>query len=568
MDLLSGFHQIRMAPEDEDKTEFRCPFGTFSFKVMPLGLKNASKTFQRMVEYALRDYIGKSVIVFIDDILVYTKTKEEHEEILRAVLNTMKENELYLKTKKCEFFRKKVTFLGHVISHNKVEMDPKKIQIVREWGTLETKKDVQRFLGFTNFYRRFIKNFAKIANPLNQLLVKTPDKGKIIMNEEATEAQQKLIEAVTSEPSLQVFDSSKELKVVTDASKEGLGAILMQQGENKRWHTVEFQSRALEGDRIKQTGEYRLAPRDLELCAISYALDKFRQYLAGNRFTVVSDHRSLSLLENSKINNGRLARILEQLAEYDFKIEYSEGTSPIITVADALSRLPRHRKTMDTSEENKINDGEDTPELFEILGLQIETEETRIDKTEETEKDTSRGEWGEAIMQTDITVLQEIKEAYSKDTTFAEIIRLLRKQRKYPNFAVPKNMKFKISNYRWDRKQKLLYRKIAETEKLCIPNNGTLRINRLQEAHDIPLGGHFGREKTLANIAKNFFWPGMTKDVEDFVKSCSNCQRNKAVRRAPIGLLFKKKIPTRKTTDAVGENCTRLYCPTSENKSG
>ena len=135
-------------------------------------------------------------------ILVYSNTKEEHEKLLREVLKTLQDNELYLKTKKCEFFREKVTFLGHVISHNKVEMDPKKIQIIKDWGSLETKKDVQRFLGFANFYRRFIIFFAKIANPLNKLLVNTPDKSKVQMTEEAETAQKQLIEAITSEPAL------------------------------------------------------------------------------------------------------------------------------------------------------------------------------------------------------------------------------------------------------------------------------------------------------------------------------------------------------------------------------
>jgi len=552
MDLLSGFHQIRMASIDEDKTAFRSPFGTYSYKVMPLGLKNASKTFQRMVEYVLRKFIDKSVIVFVDDILVYSDSKEGHEKVLREVLETLRESELYLKTKKCEFFRKEVTFLGHVISHNKVAMDPKKVQVVREWGPLETKKDVQRFLGFANFYRRFVKNFAKIASPLNKLLVNTPDRGRISMNEEALKAKEELIEAITDENTLAIFDSSKELKVVTDASGEGLGAILMQRGEDKIWRTVEFQSRSLDGDRILMTGEYRLAPRDLELVGISYALEKFRAYLAGNKFTVTSDHRSLEVLEKSKINNGRLARILEQLSEFDFKIEYSEGTSAIITVADALSRLPKHRKVLDDSdksvtgidgasedgpvEERKskiCEEGEDIS-IAEIMGISVITGNN---------DDNNSRKWGASVLQTDLALLEEIREGYKSDPEFAKIRKILKKLLKDVEYVIPKDMKFKVSNYAWNINDKLLYRRIGDGERLCIPEGGSMRLNRLLDAHATPLSPHFGREKTLANVARHFFWPGMTKDVEDFVKSCNNCQRNKAVKRAPIGLLYPHDRP-------------------------
>ncbi len=538
MDLLSGFYQVRMAPEDQQKTAFRCPFGTFSFKVMPMGLKNASKTFQRMVEYALRNFIGKSVIVFIDDILVFSKTEEEHNTILRAVMKTLEENELYLKPKKCEFFRKEITFLGHVISHNCVRMDPRKIQAVKEWGKLETKKDVQRFLGFANFYRRFIEGFAIITKPLNKLLVNTPDRAAITMTEESTKAQKHLIEAITKEPILTIFDGKRETRVVTDASGDGLGAILMQLGDDKRWHPIEFQSRSLDGDQIKQTGEYRLAPRDLELCAISYALEKFRPYLAGHKFKLISDHRSLEILEDSKINSGRLARIIEQISEFDFKIEYKEGTSTIITVADALSRLPKYRKITTDEETTKrmkeLEKPEENIELYEVLGLNINISEERV--------------WGTSSVTADTKLIQEISVAYDEDEDFGKITELYKEIHKSitpieQEKKIPKDMKFKMSNYRWDNEEQLLYRKIADTEKLCIPNKGTLRLNRLVEAHDIPLGGHFGRDKTLANIAKNFFWPGLAIDVYDFVKSCHNCQQNKAIKRGPIGLLYPHDRP-------------------------
>ena len=274
-------------------------------------------------------------------------------------------------------------------------------------------------------------------------------------------------------------------------------------------------------------------------------------YLAGNKFTVASGHRSLEVLESSKINNGRLARILEQLSEFDFKIEYNEGTSPIITVADALSRLPRYRKVLeeDPMDDNvgeisniDTDDGTSTElekddkkqlELFEVLGLEEES-----DGEQHREK-----QWGTSVLVTDEILLQEIKENYRNDQELWGIIKELEKKEGDKNHTTPKQMVFKTSNYRWDSIEKLLFRKIAEAERLCIPKWGTLRLNRLLEAHDIPLGGHFGREKTLANLAKNFFWPGMTKDVEDFVKSCNNCQRNKSVRRAPIGLLYPHDRP-------------------------
>jgi hypothetical protein len=179
------------------------------------------------------------------------------------------------------------------------------------------------------------------------------------------------------------------------------------------------------------------------------------------------------------------------------------------------------------------NKNEEQTELFEILGLEEES-----DEIQHREK-----QWGTSVLITDETLLQEIKDNYKNDQELWEIIQIQEKTEKDKKYVIPKHMVFKTSNYRWDSREKLLFRKIAETERLCIPGWGTLRLNRLLEAHDIPLGGHFGREKTLANLAKNFFWPGMTKDVEDFVKSCNNCQRNKAVRRAPIGLLYPHDRP-------------------------
>ena len=179
------------------------------------------------------------------------------------VLDRLKEEKLYLKPKKCEFFRKSVSFLGHVVSFNEIMMDPKKVQVVKEWGELETKKDVQRFLGFANFYRRFIENFAKIAEPLNKMLCDTKDNAKVKMTEEARAAQKLLINTITDYPILRMYDGKKDLKIVTDASLHAVAATLMQKDDDGKWYPVEFQSRSLEGNKEKRTGEYSLAPRDL-----------------------------------------------------------------------------------------------------------------------------------------------------------------------------------------------------------------------------------------------------------------------------------------------------------------
>ena len=523
MDLLSGFHQVRMAEEDKQKTAFTCPFGTFAFQVMPLGLKNASKTFQRMVEYVLREQIGKSVIVFIDDILVFSDTLEEHEQHIRMVLRRLKEEKLYLKPKKCEFFRREVSFLGHVVSFNEVKMDPRKVQVVKDWGHLETKKDVQRFLGFANFYRRFIENFAKIAEPLNALLCNTKDNAKVIMTKEAEDAQRKLIEMITNDPILKMYDGKKDLKIVTDASLHAVAATLMQKESDNKWYPVEFQSRALEGNKEKRSGEYSLAPRDLELCGISYALSKFRPYVAGRKFTVISDHKSLETLETSKINSGRLARIIEQLSEFDFSIEYKEGTSPVISIVDALSRLPRYRRV-----EEDLNE----VALCEIFGMDV--------------KGDKLSGWGISALKADEDLVHQVKEGYSSDEYFMRLIENLRKMENDKGFSPPKELKFLLGKFSWDEKEKLLYKNICDKQVLCIPRSGRLIVDRLFEAHDTTVGGHLGRDKTLANVAKNFFWPGMVRDVDQYVASCGNCQSNKGIKRLPLGLLYPHERPQRR----------------------
>ena len=278
-------------------------------------------------------------------------------------------------------------------------------------------------------------------------------------------------------------------------SLHAVAATLMQKESDNKWYPVEFQSRALEGNKEKRSGEYSLAPRDLELCGISYALSKFRPYVAGRKFTVISDHKSLETLETSKINSERLARIIEQLSEFDFSIEYKEGTSPVISIVDALSRLPRYRRV-----EEDLNE----VALCEIFGMDVEGDKL--------------SGWGISALKADEDLVHQVKEGYSSDEYFMRLIENLRKMENDKGFSPPKELKFLLGKFSWDEKEKLLYKNICDKQVLCIPRSGRLIVDRLFEAHDTTVGGHLGRDKTLANVAKNFFWPGMVRDVDQFSK--------------------------------------------------
>ena len=268
-----------------------------------------------------------------------------------------------------------------------------------------------------------------------------------------------------------------------------------------------------------------------------------------------SDHESLSYLNASKINSGRLARIIEQLSDYDFTIEYKKGTSGVISVADALSRLPRFRNlVVDREASDMLSIDIDTScTLVELLGIIKPTTTTRLSHVMETFNmgvDSYDHEfkddiaWGISMIKPDENTIISIQEGYKQDEFFNKIVNTLIEKEDNPLFLIPKEMRFTCSKYVWNKVDKLLYKYVVDgVEKLCIPQFESLRLNILLNTHETPVGGHAGRDKTLARIAKDYYWPGLVKDVDDFVKSCSTCQRIKSVKRAPLGLLYPHTIP-------------------------
>ncbi|GJR55247.1 putative reverse transcriptase domain-containing protein [Tanacetum coccineum] len=325
IDLRSGYHQLRVREEDIPKTAFRTRYGHYEFQVMPFGLTNAPAVFMDLMNRVCKPYLDKFVIVFIDDILIYSKNKQEHEEHLKLILELLKKEELYAKFSKCEFWIPKVQFLGHVIDSEGIHVDPAKIESVKDWASPKSPTEIRQFLGLAGYYRRFIEGFSKIAKPMTKL---TQKKVKFVWGDKQEAAFQLLKQKLCSAPILALPEGSEDFIAYCDASKKGLGAVLMQ-----REKVIAYASRQL------KIHEKNYTTHDLELGAVVFALKIWRHYLYGTKCTVFTDHKSLQHILNQKELNMRQRRWLELLSDYDCEIRYHPGKANV--VADALSRKER-----------------------------------------------------------------------------------------------------------------------------------------------------------------------------------------------------------------------------------
>ncbi|KAK2441465.1 hypothetical protein QL285_012763 [Trifolium repens] len=322
IDLKSGYHQIRVRDEDIQKTAFRTRYGHYEFLVMPFGVTNAPAIFMAYMNRIFHSFLDKFVVVFIDDILVYSRNEEEHVEHLRLVLQVLRESKLYANPSKCEFWLEEVNFLGHVISRDGIAVDPAKIDTVLSWKQPQTVTDVRSFVGLAGYYRRFIEGFAKIVAPMTQLTRKDQP---FAWTEKCDSSFQLLKERLTTSPVLVLPQSDEPYEVYCDASHQGLGCVLMQ---HKR--AVAYASRQL------KVHEKDYPTHDLELAAVVFALKIWRHHLYGCTFVVFSDHKSLKYLFDQKELNMRQRRWMETLKDFDFTLEYHPGKANV--VADALSR--------------------------------------------------------------------------------------------------------------------------------------------------------------------------------------------------------------------------------------
>ncbi|GJX75006.1 reverse transcriptase domain-containing protein [Tanacetum coccineum] len=325
VDYRSGYHQLRVREEDIPKTAFRTRYGHYEFRVMPFGLTNAPAVFMDLMNRVCKPYLDKFVIVFIDDILIYSRNEKEHEEHLKTILEMLKKEELYAKFSKCKFWINTVKFLGHVIDSSGIHVDPAKIEAVKNWASPTTPSEIRQFLGLAGYYRRFIEGFSKIAKPMTELTQKNQ---KFDWGEEQEEAFQLLKQKLCAAPILALPEGSEDFVVYCDASIKGLGAVLMQ-----RMKVIAYASRQL------KIHEKNYTTHDLELGAVVFALKIWRHYLYGTKCVVFTDHKSLQHILDQKDLNMRQRRWIELLSDYDCEIRYHPGKANV--VADALSRKER-----------------------------------------------------------------------------------------------------------------------------------------------------------------------------------------------------------------------------------
>jgi hypothetical protein len=313
IDLRSGYHQLRIRPSDILKTAFITMYGLYEFTVMSFGLMNAPAFFMYLMNSVFMDYLHKFVVVFIDDILIYSQNEQEHEEHLMKVLQRLRDCQLYAKLSKFEFWISKVLFLGHIINRDGLALNPKKVAAILDWKAPRDVRGIKSFIGMVGYYRCFIEGFSKIARPMKTLLAKKAEFKWTLACQESFET---LKEKLTTSPVLILPDVHKPFLVYCDASHTSLGCVLMQEGR-----VVAYSSRKL------KIHEKNYTTHDLELAAVVHALKTWTHYLYGKKCDIYMDHKSLKYIFTQLELNMRQRRWLELIKDYELEIHYHPGNA-------------------------------------------------------------------------------------------------------------------------------------------------------------------------------------------------------------------------------------------------
>ncbi|KAJ1578381.1 hypothetical protein NDA11_004777 [Ustilago hordei] len=519
LDLKAAYNLIRIAKGDEWKTAFGTQLGLYEYLVMPFGLANAPAHFQSFINDIFQDIIGVYVVVYLDDFLIFSDTEEVHVKHVTEVLTCLRSNRLFAKLSKCEFHTKTVEFLGYIIKPMGIEMDPEKVRTVKEWPMPESIHDIQRFLGFANFYRRFIAHFAHIAKPLTSLVKPIEWFKKFELPEEAQQAFHKLIQAFTSAGVLQHFNYHLPTRLETDASDFAIAGVLKQEHEG-RWHPVAFYSRKM------SSAEKNYEIHDKELLAVVACLTQWQHMLAGllSQLVILTNHEALKYFKSQRHITGQQARWAILLADFDFILQYRPGDK-----GGEPNALTRRTDMQPAGEEQDHNVRQLLPPR--VFKETADHDSTLVAPMLSMESIASKGLRDLVkIFQPLDQELQEIhrkKPFEVKDDLWYSGGRLV----------IPKVIMPGRTNNRHSRSAKEV-----DGQSLSVEH---LRFMVMTQCHDGITAGHVGRDATIKAAQQHYWWPNMTAWIADYVASCPVCARYKAPHHHPYGLLQPLATPDR-----------------------
>lgn len=553
LDLTSGFHQIEMHPDDIEKTAFNTENGHYEFLRMPFGLKNAPSTFQRVMDDVLRGLQNEICLVYLDDIIIFSTSFQEHLERLRLVFNRLRDANLKVQLDKCEFLQQEVAYLGHVVTPEGVKPNPDKIKAIMNFKIPSTTKQIKSFLGLLGYYRKFINNFAKVTKPITKLLKK--DAIIDINDPSYRECFEYCKNLLTNEPILQYPDFSQIFHLTTDASNYAIGAVLSQGpiGQDK---PIAYASRTLNDHEIN----YSVIEK--ELLAVVWATKYFRPYLYGRKFNIFTDHKPLEWLSSIKEPNSKLTRWREKLEDYNFNIKYKKGCQNV--VADGLSRieininetepiseqidlsLENDNQSMivepdidhlidNESSSNTVHSNQENP----IVGVPITEKPINLYKNQIFIKLVEHSPQQIKIKKLFENKFQRMFVQVSERNFEIEIINFI-KEYLSPNvnyyiyFQSPCYEKFSTVLQKHFKNSEL---KLFKCNILLNDVEENLDQTEIIDQYHSGKTNHRGIEETYNRLKEKYFWPKMQISIQEFINECDVCRLSKYDRN-PLKLKF------------------------------
>lgn len=520
LDIIAAFNRIRMAQGNEWLTAFNTRYGLFEYTVMPFGVCNGPGSFQGFIDDVLRQNLDNFCTAYLDDVLIYSESLDEHKTHVNWVLDRLRDAGLYVDIRKCDFAVQETKYLGLIISTEGVKMDPAKVQAVLEWPVPKKLKDVQAFLGFANFYRKFIFKCSHICKPLTELT----KKDAFVWTDECTKAFNRLKSAFTSAPILRHFDPTKQIWVECDASDFCVAGVLSQMFPGDEDNKLVLQPVAYFSRKLTPV-ECNYEIYDKELLAIIEAFEQWRPELAGMNteepIKVMSDHKNLEWFMSTKQLNRRQARWAEFLAEFNFVINYrpgKQGTKP-----DSLTRrsgdLPHSTEDPRVKYQNQVmlKPHNIDPDIKRTLRLATASLARNTDATKE---DNAIGKVIDAAYQQCIE--------HKSDELLTAILSAKKEGAK----LLHKKMKVALSDCEVRDRQHVYVR-----DRLYVPKLADIRTQVIERHHSSLIAGHGGKTSTFSHLRRYYWWPNMHQDVARFTRNCHACLRAKPSRAQKQGLL-------------------------------